>query len=145
MSDLPVRPDLDQLRRQARDLLRTARAGDAEADARIRAVSPQRPTSQLTLTAARLAIARDYGFPSWARLKAEVEARTRDLAEKVVAFCEASIRDWTGLAARMLAETPELASYGFATAVILGDADRVREGASGSADRTESTSARHSP
>jgi ankyrin repeat protein len=41
-------------------------------------------------------------------------------------FCEASIRDWTGRAVRMLAATPELAGYNFATAVILGDADRVR-------------------
>src|SRR3984957_17518210 len=41
-------------------------------------------------------------------------------------FCEASIRDWTGLAVRMLAANPELAGYNFATAVILGDADRVR-------------------
>ena len=122
MSDLPSRPDLDHLRRQARDLLRAARAGDAEAAARIRVAS-----GALTLTAARLAIAREYGFSSWARLKAEVEARTRDLAAKVAAFCEASIRDWTGRAARMLAETPEIAGYGFATAVILGDAVRVRE------------------
>ena len=42
------------------------------------------------------------------------------------AFCEASIRDGTGRAARMLAATPELARYSFATAVILGDAGRVR-------------------
>ena len=127
MSDLPARPDLDQLRHQARDLLRAARAGDADAVARIREVSlPLTGPATLTLTAARLALAREYGFPSWARLKAEVEARTRDLAEKAVAFCEASIRDWTGRAARMLAETPELAGYDFATAVILGDAARVR-------------------
>lgn len=46
---------------------------------------------------------------------------------RAVAFCEASIRDWHGRAARMLAETPELASYGFMTAVVLGDAGRVRE------------------
>ena len=53
MSDLPVHPDLDQLRRQARELLRAARGGDAEAAARIRVVS-----GALTLTSARLAIAR---------------------------------------------------------------------------------------
>ncbi|MGH3294437.1 MAG: ankyrin repeat domain-containing protein [Trebonia sp.] len=122
MPDLPPRPDLDQLRRQARDLLRAARAGDPDATARIRAVS-----SSLTLTSARLAIAREYGFPGWARLKTEAEARTRDLAEQAAAFCEASIRDWTGRAARMLAATPEIAGYGLATAVVLGDADRVRE------------------
>ena len=41
------------------------------------------------------------------------------------AFCEASIRDGTGRAARMLEAAPEIADYSFATAVILGDADRV--------------------
>jgi hypothetical protein len=51
---------------------------------------------------------------------------TADLAHQAEAFCEASIRDWTGRAARMLAATPEIAGYSFATAVILGDADRVR-------------------
>ena len=48
------------------------------------------------------------------------------LARQAEAFCEASIRDGTGRAARMLAATPELARYSFATAVILGDAGRVR-------------------
>lgn len=51
---------------------------------------------------------------------------SHDLAELADAFCVASIRDWTGKAARMLAATPELASYSFATAVIVGDAERVR-------------------
>lgn len=122
MPDLPVRPDLDQLRHQARDLLRAARAGDSGALDRIRAVS-----ATVTLTAARLALAREYGFASWAKLKAGVEARTASLAEQAEAFCEASIRDWTGRAARMLAATPEIAGYSFATAAILGDAGRVRE------------------
>jgi ankyrin repeat protein len=49
-----------------------------------------------------------------------------ELARQAEAFCEASIRDGTGRAARMLAANPEIAGYGFATAVILGDADRVR-------------------
>src|SRR6202167_6372898 len=49
-----------------------------------------------------------------------------ELATQAEAFCEASIRDTTGRAVRMLAANPELAGYNFATAVILGDADRVR-------------------
>ena len=65
-------------------------------------------------------------LPARPRLKAEVEARTADLARQADAFCEASIRDTTGRAVRMLAANPELAGYNFATAVILGDADRVR-------------------
>ena len=122
MPDLPARSNLDQLRHQARDLLRAARAGDAAATKRIEAVS-----DRLSLAAAQLVVARDYGFSSWARLKAEVDARTMDLAQKVEVFLEASIRDWTGRAARLLAATPEIAGYNFATAVVLGDADRVRE------------------
>ena len=121
MADLPARPSLDHLRREARDLLRAAQSGDTAAADRIRAVSATQ-----TLASAQLALAREYGFASWARLKTAVQARTTDLARQADAFCEASIRDWTGRAARMLAATPELAGYNFATAVILGDADRVR-------------------
>ncbi|HEX6453788.1 MAG TPA: DUF5990 family protein [Trebonia sp.] len=70
MSELPGRPDLDQLRRQARELLRAAGASEAEALRRIQAVSEKR-----TLSAAQLAIAREYGFPSWPKLRAEVLRR----------------------------------------------------------------------
>jgi len=70
MSALPGRPDLDQLRRQARELLRAAAANEEEALRRIRAVSEKR-----TLSAAQLTIAREYGFPSWPRLRAEVLRR----------------------------------------------------------------------
>jgi hypothetical protein len=122
MTDLPARPDLDQLRHQAKDLLRAARAADPAAVARIRAVS-----GRMTLADAQLAVAREYGFASWPQLKAEVAARTMDLAREVEAFLEASIRDWTGKAARMLASTPQLAGYDFRTVLVLGDADRVRE------------------
>ena len=121
MADLPARPSLDHLRRQARDLLRAARAGDTTAVGRIRAVA-----DALTLASAQLAVAREYGFASRTRLRDEVTARTASLARQAEAFCEASIRDGTGRAARMLTATPELARYSFATAVILGDVGRVR-------------------
>jgi ankyrin repeat protein len=132
---LPVQPNLDHLRRQARDLLRAARAGDTIAVERMRAVS-----DRLTLAAAQLAVAREYGFASWAKLKTEVQARSAELAKLAEEFCVASIRDWTGRAARMLAARPELASYNLATAVVLGDVDRVRaalEADPGLATRTD--------
>jgi ankyrin repeat protein len=125
MADLPAKPSIDHLRRQARDLLRDAKAADTAATGRIRAVS-----AELTLASAQLAVAREYGFASWTKLKEEVSVRTEDLAQQAEAFCEASIRDGTGRAARMLAATPEIAGYSFATAVILGDAGRVRTGIS---------------
>src|SRR5215813_10276655 len=70
MSALPGRPDLDQLRRQARELLRAAAATDEQALARIHVVSREQ-----TLSAAQLAIAREYGFASWPKLRAEVLRR----------------------------------------------------------------------
>jgi Family of unknown function (DUF5990)/Domain of unknown function (DUF5655) len=70
MSQLPDRPDTDQLRRQARELHRAAADGDNQALRQLRQVS-----DRVTLAAAQLAVARDYGFPSWPRLKAEAERR----------------------------------------------------------------------
>jgi hypothetical protein len=93
MPYLPVRPDLDQLRQQAKDLLRAAKDGDGEALTRIRAVS-----DRLILKSAQLAIAREYGFASWPKLKTEVERReilnSRDLSRLT----------------KLLAEQPELAT-----------------------------------
>lgn len=43
MSVLPERPDLAQVRRQAKELLRAARAGDAAARAWLAAVSARSP------------------------------------------------------------------------------------------------------
>jgi ankyrin repeat protein len=70
MPDLPARPDFEQLRHQAKDLLRAARDGDHEALERVRTVS-----ERVTLAAAQLAVAREYGFVSWTKLKREVERR----------------------------------------------------------------------
>src|SRR5689334_1333346 len=86
---LPASPSLEQLRKQAKDLLRAAKAGDRAAASRLilnvprlRSLLPDKvPTNAPTLTEAQLAIARELGFPSWPKLKAHVErvaaARTR--------------------------------------------------------------------
>ena len=70
MSTLPGRPSLDQLRRQARELHRAATDGDEDSVRRVGAVSA-RPTP----SAAQLAIAREHGFASWPKLRAEVASR----------------------------------------------------------------------
>jgi uncharacterized protein len=76
-SELPARPDLNQVRRQAKDLLRAATSGDAHALAQIRAVS-----GELILASAQLAVARAHGFTGWAAMVTEIERReiltTRD-------------------------------------------------------------------
>jgi ankyrin repeat protein len=124
---LPPRPSLDQLRRRAKELRDAARSGDPAALGRITGYAPAARAGTVTLAAAQLAIAREHGYPSWPRLAAEVQARTAELGQRVDEFLVASIRDWTGLAARMLARDPRIAGYDFRTAVVLGDAVRVGE------------------
>jgi hypothetical protein len=121
---LPARPDLAQLRRRAKELRDAARSGDPAALSRI--ATHASAAAPVTLAAAQLTIAREHGFANWARLKAEAQARNAELAQQVEEFLIASIRDWTGRAARMLARDPQIATYDFRTAVILGDAARVR-------------------
>lgn len=69
MSELPPRPNLGQLRHQAKELLRAAMADEAHAVARIQAVSPR-----TSLVAAQLAIAREHHYPSWAAMKTGIES-----------------------------------------------------------------------
>jgi hypothetical protein len=69
MPALPDRPDIDQLRHQARDLHRAAAARELDAVARIGAVS-----DRISLASAQLALAREYGHPSWPALRARSSA-----------------------------------------------------------------------
>jgi hypothetical protein len=72
--DLPARPSLDSLRKQAKKLARDAAAGNAAATARIQAQLP-RATLPLSNRDAQLVIAREYGFAGWPELTAEVQKR----------------------------------------------------------------------
>ena len=66
---IPVRPDLDQLRNQAKDLLRQVRAGEPPAVAEFNEHHPERiEPAAAKLADAQLALARSYGIASWPRL-----------------------------------------------------------------------------
>jgi ankyrin repeat protein len=66
---LPVRPNLDQLKHQAKDLLRNIRKGDASAIEEFNQHHPNKVASdQIKLADAQLALARSYGAASWPRL-----------------------------------------------------------------------------
>ena len=81
---LPSNPDLDHLKYQAKDLLKEHAAGDRGAAQRLREFHPRshRATdaeifaAQLKVSDAQLTIARESGFPSWARLKRHIETPT---------------------------------------------------------------------
>ena len=90
MPQLPDRPDIEQLRRQARELQRATQGGDAYALRRVRMVS-----DKITLSTAQLALAREYGFPSWRRLREEVallQGPERDATGPVPPL--PSVRSW---------------------------------------------------
>jgi hypothetical protein len=78
---LPPNPDLDHLKHQAKDLMRAHAARDPQAAQRIREFHPRFAktaddeifTAPFPLHDAQRTIARERGFPTWARLKRRVE------------------------------------------------------------------------
>ncbi len=65
----PVRPNLEQLKHQAKDFLRAIRAGDAAAIAEFRKHHPKTvDPAAAKLADAQAALARSYGLPNWPRL-----------------------------------------------------------------------------
>jgi Lon protease-like protein len=79
---LPVRPNLEHLKSQAKDLLDALRRKEPEALERFREALPaargaddtKLAAMELALHDAQSVIAREYGFASWAELRAHVEA-----------------------------------------------------------------------
>lgn len=82
---LPPHPDLSQQRRLAKELLEAVRAAEPEALDRAAALHPSFDAAEFQLADAQLVIARGYGFTSWARLKARIEALTQSPTDRFVA------------------------------------------------------------
>lgn len=103
-------PDLEQLKRQAKELLRGFLSGDAAAAAEVHAHYHAADPAQFALHDSQLVLARSYGFESWPKLKAYVDGVTiQRLADAVRAHDLPRVRT-------MLRARPELAdmamSYG---------------------------------
>ena len=73
---LPERPDLDQLKRQAKELLAGFTARESSAAAEVRQYYPGASLDTFALHDAQLVLARAYGFDSWPKLKARVDGVT---------------------------------------------------------------------
>lgn len=74
---LPARPNLEHLKVQAKALLRALEEGSSDAVERHRAFTSKQLSAPPRLADAQFVIAREYGFESWPKLKAHVEAVTR--------------------------------------------------------------------
>lgn len=101
---LPERPDLDQLKRQAKELLDAFRAGEPGAIAEVSRHYHDAKKATFALHDAQLVIARAHGFRSWPRLKAYVDGVTlRRLDDAIRSGDLARVR-------AMLHARPELAT-----------------------------------
>lgn len=131
-SPLPERPNLEQLKKQAKALLHAAQKQDSAALARFRAVPSFAKKSPAELAALPLALhdaqsvlAREHGFPSWTLLREHVEEISLTFAAAADEFVRAATDGGSGRAARLLALHPGLARANPYAALVLGDAEIV--------------------
>jgi len=133
--DLPARPRLEYLRKQAKDLLRELQAGNLKAAERLRALGSAPAAKHAKLSDAQYAIAREYGFASWAKLKAHVESLARSWAP-ADALKAAVIAGDTGRVELLMEQHPELKAriddplpnYGFGDTPLFAAAQRSNRG-----------------
>ena len=147
MDRLPERASLAFLKKQAKDLIRLHRDGNPEAIARFREALPAaagRSDAEIAALGLRLhdaqsCVARSYGFASWADLRSYVEVQSASRSDHAV-----RVLHWLGLvysgaidgrgidranpriAARVLAESPDLAAGDPYLACAIGDEDALR-------------------
>jgi hypothetical protein len=99
---LPARPSLEQLRKQARELLNAYRAGDVAAVAEVERFESQPDPAKFALADAQRVFARAYGFASWTKLKQHVEG------VNAAAFCAAVKAGDVATVRRLAKARPEL-------------------------------------
>jgi ankyrin repeat protein len=131
--NLPGEANLEQLRKQAKDLLRGIRAGDAVALAEVAERYPGAGAS-FSLAAAQLVVARRYEFASWARLRRYVtvieryrrDPRQADPASVADRFLALACLRYEVQAQDLLAEHPEIIGASVHVAAATADIRQLR-------------------
>jgi ankyrin repeat protein len=144
---LPDRPNLEQYRKQAKDLLHAHRAGSSDAFERIRRHHPtlhklaawQIATAPFALADAQLILAREHSFESWPKFAAHITTlnlirSVAEIKDPVAAFIEVACvprhdSHAGGIlehAQLILARYPEVATANIHTAAILAEEPTVR-------------------
>jgi ankyrin repeat protein len=105
--DLPAKPSLEHLKKQAKDLLHSLRRGDSAAIEQFQSLASISARSAPKLADAQHVIARDYGFASWSKLKEHVQSLVHapEPAEMLTAAIRASNAAHVG---NLLERYPEL-------------------------------------
>lgn len=138
MPDLPNAPSLEHLKKQAKRLLRSAKAGERDA---LDLIGPYFGNpAQISLQQAQLVIARHYGFSSWSKLKRHIEAGQPDSSkteQRANYFLDLVCLHYgpdnsRGAynfqeAATVLKDYPEIAGHSPHTAAAIGDVQALRQ------------------
>jgi ankyrin repeat protein len=103
---LPARPNLEQQKKLAKDLIDAFHGGDPEAMARIRAELPDK--QNVSLTDAQYVLAREYGFASWRDLKQHIESVAGEQLPLIERFKKAVRDDDAAALRRLLPRKQEL-------------------------------------
>src|SRR5581483_8187288 len=137
---LPSRPSLEQLKKQAKELLQSLRSRELNAIQRVREFHPELSKStesdlakaEFSLADAQLTLAREYGFASWPKLKAQVETLAAE-QDPALAFQAAILGDDIARVADLLEKVPALRErlngplpdYGFGTTPLIAAVHRT--------------------
>nr|WP_210294821.1 ankyrin repeat domain-containing protein [Rhizobium sp. BK491] len=133
---MAVDATLDSLKKQAKSFLKAVQSGDASARSRVAPYFAD--VADVGLQDIQLVLAREFGFSSWAKLKAHLESDDRkhvprdQLANRFLSL--ATVSYFANIPAdparfdealRLLEAHPEIADESIHVAAALGDADRV--------------------
>lgn len=127
LQQLPERPNLEQLKKQAKSLLQAARSQDLAALKRFQAILAGRSINHDTIALhdAQFVIAREYGFRSWNDLREHVEERSLSFSAAVDEFVRCATGGAPGRALRLLTLHEGIAHANLFTELVLGDAQAV--------------------
>jgi ankyrin repeat protein len=143
--NLPDRPNLEQYKKQAKELRHAASAGDADAAERLRRHHPRlhdagaEKIRSASLTDAQLVLAREHGDETWPAFAQRIETlritrSVEEVRDPAAAFVEAASVDrhgWHGggtleHADAIRARYPEVSTANIYAAAVLGDAATTR-------------------
>ena len=138
----PHWPNFNQFKRQAKELLKSYRAGDANAVAEVERHEQAPDPAAFALHDAQRVLARSYGFTSWQKLKSYVqtienyrqplEPKSDDDANKFlrlacITYFDGDHPSRRERARQLLAEKPQIAKANIYTAAAVGDVAAVAD------------------
>ena len=122
---LPLSPDLNHLKTEAKTLKKQFNSGDSHAR-NFASFHLTMVPGQLKLADAQFAIARSYGFKSWPRLKAYVEARALSNEDRADLLLKSIFESNYALLEELYSHHETLLGVNIFVTCALGDLETVR-------------------